>query len=414
MSTLTELAEKALANAKLLDAYTASQGLPPVSLEKDSLTVANLPPRLHVIRNELADTSQLMKRLALGPVGNMVEILYTFTDILSLQAIVEYNLVAHVPLSGTTTYAEISKSSNLNESLCRRFLVHAMENGVFLEDAEGKVKHSALSCLLATDPEAFAAAGLIVFELAPASGRVLEALQKYPDSGEPNETAYNIQNNTDLSIYSFLGQNPSRMSRFGMGMQFFSRSGGFHLQQLIDAYPWSSLDKPGAVMVDVGGGLGTVSKTLANATKNLRFVVQDLAGPVGIGRETLPEELKGRVDYEAGDFFGEQKIVGADVYFFRWIFHNWSDEYCVKLLRSVASAMRKHSKLMLYEYVLAEGPELKVSQKFGRNLDMVMMACWNACERTESQWKKLFKSADERFSFVGTRKSEGSSMSIVE
>ncbi|KAF4635107.1 hypothetical protein G7Y89_g2997 [Cudoniella acicularis] len=413
MPTLTELAENALANAKILDAYVASKGLPPASFENDSLNEAQLPSHLEVARNSLADQCQIIKRLALGPVETMIEILYSFTDILSLQAVVEYKLASHVPLTGTTTYAELAQASNIDESLCRRFVTHAMENGVFLEES-GTIRHSALSRILGTDPEAVAAAALVAGELAPASARVLEAMKTYPNSQKPTETAYSIENKTNLPVYAFLAQHPARMSRFGMGMQFFSRTGGFDLQHLATAFEWSSLDKPEAVLIDIGGGLGTVSKFLASATKNMRFVVQDLPGPVEIGQQTLAQEFKGRVEYVAGDFFEEQKIVGADVYFLRWILHNWSDDYCVKILRSVANAMRKNSKLMIYEYVLAEGPELKWTQKQGRNLDMVMMACWNSCERTASQWKNLIKRVDEKFRFLGVRKAEGSSMSIIE
>lgn len=76
MPTLTELAEESLANAKRLDAYIASKGLPPVSLDHDSFELADLPPELQAVRNSLADSSQLMKRLAQGPIGTMIEILY--------------------------------------------------------------------------------------------------------------------------------------------------------------------------------------------------------------------------------------------------------------------------------------------------------------------------------------------------
>lgn len=240
-----------------------------------------------------------------------------------------------------------------------------MENGIFAEEA-GAVRHSALSRMLVLDRESLAAAGFISSDLAPSSLRVVDAIRRYPGSGEPNETGFNIENNTNLPYYTFLAQNPERMKRFGTGMQFFSRGGALDLQHLVNGYPWKSIDHPGAVVVDLGGGLGTVSKGLAAATENIKFVVQDLAGPVKIGRETLPSDLKGRVEYAEADFFADQPIIGADVYFFRWILHNWSDEYSVKILRSLVPAMKKGSKVVVFEYVLAESPQLTRQAKMQR------------------------------------------------
>lgn len=94
MRTLTELAEEALANAKRLDAYTASKGLPPVSLEHDSLELADLPAELQAARNSLADSSQIMKRLAQGPVHTMIEIMFAVGSN-SAQLLMEHSLSYH-------------------------------------------------------------------------------------------------------------------------------------------------------------------------------------------------------------------------------------------------------------------------------------------------------------------------------
>lgn len=75
MSTLTEIAEGILANAKRLDAFTSSQGLPSPSFECD--TLQNLPPDLEQTRNDLVNSTQKLKRLALGPVGVVYEILFS-------------------------------------------------------------------------------------------------------------------------------------------------------------------------------------------------------------------------------------------------------------------------------------------------------------------------------------------------
>ena len=55
----------------------------------------------------------------------------------------------------------------------------------------------------------------------------------------------------------------------------------------------------------------------------------------------------------AHDFFKEaQPVHGADVYFFRFIFHNWPDKYCLKILRSLIPALKTGAKVVIIDYVL--------------------------------------------------------------
>lgn len=75
MSSLTEIAESILANAKRLDAYTASKGLPSSSFEHNTLD--DLPADLEQCRNALVDSTQSLKQLALGPMGLCVEISFS-------------------------------------------------------------------------------------------------------------------------------------------------------------------------------------------------------------------------------------------------------------------------------------------------------------------------------------------------
>jgi hypothetical protein len=244
-----------------------------------------------------------------------------------------------------------------------------MENGIFIDAGDGQVGHSSLSRLLATDPAAFQTVGMILQELAPATMRIPEALRKYGTSSEPNETAYNMANDTSLPIYRFLEERPDRRSRFGTTMGFFSRDQGFNLEHFVNGFPWKAIDRPDAVAVDIGGGVGVVCHKLAEATDQLKFIVQDLPTPIKLGRQQLPEaaQWRDRVDFMVADFLAQdQPVIGAEVYFFRWILHNWGDEYCVQILRRLVPAMQNHSKVVIYDYLLAEGPEYKWSRKHGR------------------------------------------------
>ena len=75
MPSLTEIAGAVLAGAIRLEAYTASNGLPSTTFEND--TLGSLPDELEEARKSLIDATQDLKRLALGPVGMLLETLFT-------------------------------------------------------------------------------------------------------------------------------------------------------------------------------------------------------------------------------------------------------------------------------------------------------------------------------------------------
>ncbi len=74
MTSLTEIAEGILADAKRLDEYTASKGLRYSTFEKD--TLSNLPNDFEDCRKSLVDSTQKLKQLAHGPVGLLLETLF--------------------------------------------------------------------------------------------------------------------------------------------------------------------------------------------------------------------------------------------------------------------------------------------------------------------------------------------------
>lgn len=242
---------------------------------------------------------------------------------------------------------------------------HAMGNHIFAEVSPDAVRHTAISRMMVTDHGFFDAIGLETSELAPSAGRVIEAMNRYGNSGEQNESAFSMANETTLSIFQFLGQHPERAKRFGSGMRFFTKDEGWDLKHLVSGFGWASVDHPGVTVVDMGGGLGSVSQYLAKSTQHIKFIVQDLPGTVELGRASLPAELQGRIEFMAHDFFTEQTLKNSDIYLFRWIMHNWSDPYCIRLLRNLIPAMHNGSRVVVYEYVLEDTPETQLTEKMG-------------------------------------------------
>lgn len=242
-----------------------------------------------------------------------------------------------------------------------------MSSHIFTSPTPDTVAHTATSRLLVVSPDFHDGIGLQVDELAPVAAKTVEAVRKFRDSGEPHETAFALQNG--MPIFEALGKYPERGRRFGAAMRCYTKGEGYDLRHLVEGCDWTSMDRPGAVVVDVGGGHGSVSQALARSTKHIQYVVQDLPGTVEQAKKELPSDgdLKGRIEFQEHDFFTEQPLQGADVYLMRWILHDWSDVYAVKILRNLVPALeqKKDSRIVVFEYVLPEEPETRLTERFG-------------------------------------------------
>ena len=289
-----------------------------------------------------------------------------WVDLLGLRAIYEFKLPQAIPVEKPATYQEVAEASGVSESLLRRFIRQAIANHILAEASPGQVRHTATSRMLVTDPDFFDALGMMTAELAPMAGKFIEAMSKYGDSGEQDQTAFCLENDTTLPMYQYLSQHPDRERRFGAGMRFFTKGEGWHLKHLVSGFDWASIDRPGAIVVDVGGGNGSVSLALAKATQHIRFIVQDLPSMAKQAHATRSPDFEGRIEFMGHNFFTEQTVQGADVYLFRWIMHNWGDRYCVQILQNLVPAMKDGSRVLFYEYVLKDEPETRVTQRMGQ------------------------------------------------
>lgn len=133
-------------------------------------------------------------------------------------------------------------------------------------------------------------------------------------------------------------------------MSMISEEEGYEPFHLLKAFEWSA-NNP-LVFVDVGGSHGMVSMALAKNLDNVRCIVQDLPSVVAEGRMKLPKNLSEKVEFTEHDFFAAQPIEGADVYFYRWIFHDWSDKYCVRLLRALIPALKDGARIIISDFTM--------------------------------------------------------------
>lgn len=107
-----------------------------------------------------------------------------------MQAISRFNIASALPVHEESSFAQISTVCGLNETDLRRILRHAMTKHIFKEPRKGFVAHTAASRLLAEDPQILDWVATSTNELWQAASQTVNAMVKYPESQEPNQTVW--------------------------------------------------------------------------------------------------------------------------------------------------------------------------------------------------------------------------------
>lgn len=80
--------------------------------------------------------------------------------------------------------------------------------------------------------------------------------------------------------------------------------------------------------------------------------------------------------------------------------HNFSTPYVLTILKSLIPSLKAGSRIVINDHCLREpGSENPWDEKLIRSMDMVMLTLLNAQERTEVEFRELFRAADSRFLF---------------
>ncbi|CZR63074.1 related to sterigmatocystin 7-O-methyltransferase precursor [Phialocephala subalpina] len=420
-SQLIELAGIITRETEKLDKYLKDNGSPQPSFDVDG--PANFPKLdedMKKAREEVVRATKELGDLVAGPTESIRWMAWDHNNSLSLHAIYHYKIAQSFPINETTTFTQIAEKTGLDEINVRRFMRHAMTNRIFKEVEPGVVAHTAASRVLAEDKAMQDWVGFCVEDIWPAASRVVDAINLNPSASEPTQAGFQLANNTvDVEpMFVTFGKSPLRAKRMGGAMTSLTGGEGYEVSYLINNYDWATINAKSGTVVDIGGSHGFVCIDLAKQYPNLKFIVQDLPKTVQSAPK-LEGDLGQRVKFQVHDFHTEQKVKGADVYLYRWIFHNHSDPYAINLLRKLVPALKRGARVVINDHCLPEpNTESLWDERIIRSMDLVMLTLLNARERSEGEFRELFERASEGFEggfrFLGSRRPEGCRMSIVE
>ncbi|KAL0012865.1 hypothetical protein SO802_007973 [Lithocarpus litseifolius] len=135
-------------------------------------------------------------------------------------------------------------------------------------------------------------------------------------------------------------------------------------------------------LVDVGGGLGVTINLITTRYHNIKGINFDLPHVI----QHAPPYLG--VEHIGGDMF--ENVPEGHAIFMKSILHDWSDEYCLKLLKNCYNAIPNDGKVIVVEAVIPTMPKISTSMKSTYQLDMFMMThCTGGKERTQEEIKAL-------------------------
>lgn len=250
----------------------------------------------------------------------------------------------------------------------RRVLQTAISYRVF-EEAEPSisVRHNAVSALFALIPGIKDALSLLIEDNPNGARRFVESVQRFPGSGEPGHAALMLAERAERGLsneaaaiadpskglFDLLADDGPRLARFRNTMGMSTRAPGYAVSYFLDNVPWADAGRCPRTVVDVGGAGGDLCKQILRRYGGVRTAVSvDL--PEVVETAETPAELEGRLRFAPYNFITEPMGYEADAYVFRHIFHDWSDQYAVKILKNLAAGLKSGTRVWINEVVLPE------------------------------------------------------------
>lgn len=271
---------------------------------------------------------------------------------------------------------ELAEATGVSASSLRRVLRGLATFNVFSQDSDGRFAMAPMGEFLKRD----AAGSLHSAALFFGGERGAKVDELFLHSVKTGETA--PQTLSGGNWISWLQSKPEWTSLFNSMMTAYST---LHLTGVLEAYDFSYA----ATIVDVGGGHGKIISEILKRNPGMRGVLFDLPHALEGGRSLIEQAgLADRCEVVSGDFFLSVPV-GADAYVLSRVIHDWSDEKAIAILKIVRQAIAPEGRLILLEAMLR--PDQRTVYPVLSDLNMLVRT--GGCERTEAEYRVLYRSA---------------------
>jgi hypothetical protein len=288
-----------------------------------------------------------------------------------LRLVADFGVADRIPPDGNVAIDALAAECSVQSQPLIRVLRALAAFGVFSVAPDGRIAHSARSRLLRTDtPNSMHHSAR--FWTAPGSWAAWGKLDAAMTGGVPHVAAWNT------TRFEYLRAHPDEARSFDAMMAKFPDN---RHPAVAAAYDFSGAK----LIVDIGGGNGAALRHILSRFTALRGLLFDRDDVVNA---VQPVDLRGgRIELAGGSFFTNIPG-GADIYMVIRVLHDWSDEACLRILRSCRTAMGSDTVLLIGDQILE--PDPAHGRPTGYLIDAQMMAMFGtARERTSDEFANL-------------------------
>jgi O-methyltransferase domain/Dimerisation domain len=301
--------------------------------------------------------------------------------------------IADLLKAGSRSVAELAPATQCQSASLYRLLRALASVGVFAEDGQGRFALTPLAQCLRSD--------------LPGSQHALAIMSGEEHHHAWGELLYSVQTGQPafdklygMPVFDFLSRHPEQAKVFDAAMV------GVHGREtaaLIEAYDLTGI----TVLADIGGGNGSLLTGVLRHYPALRGLLYDLPSVSQRAKANVQAaHLADRCQVHGGSFF-ESVPSGADAYLMRHIIHDWDDAKAITILRNVHRAIGKEGRLLVVEGVIPPGND----SSFVKLLDLTMLVVPGGKERTEDEYRALYKAAGFDLTRIVPTKAE---VSVIE
>ncbi len=268
-----------------------------------------------------------------------------------------------IAAEGPQQVGELAARVDANPDALHRVLRALAGVGVFSEDAAGAFSLTPLAASLRSDVPGSLRAFVIMMGEQWVWNSWREALHSVR-TGEP--------------LFDYYSAHPEvgRVGAAGLS----ARSAGENAAVLA-AYDFGGVDS----VTDVGGGEGSLLRTILGAYPQMRGVLFEMAHVLELAQVALadaPEEQ--RCELVVGDFFTESPPT-TPLVLLKKVIHDWPDERAATILRNCRAALSTGGRLLRVENVIPPGNE----PSFAKWIDLLMLVYAGGRERTIDEFRTL-------------------------
>ena len=290
----------------------------------------------------------------------------------SINVAAKFNIADLISEGGPKTADYLAKSTGLDPTALYRILRALASLDIFRETESGKFENTPLSeTLTSTHPNSIR--DYAIYAVHDGNMKTWSKLEEVVHTGK----SIFIDTN-GCNPWDYFKQNPEVSEVFNRAMTNLSKN---IADAFIESYNFADCES----ICDVGGGQGFFLSAILEKTPEAKGILFDLPHVIESAKKYLESNnVQNRIQLISGNLF-ESIPKGYSVYIVKHILHDWNDEKCLEILKSLRKAIPANGKLIILDALISEGNELHPSKW----LDLHMMASLDGKERSEADFNNL-------------------------